>query len=853
MKKQEILLLIDGNALVHRAFHALPPLTGPSGQVTNAIFGFSSILFRSIREINPEYIAATFDLASPTFRHEQFDDYKAKRAKAPQELYDQIPGVKRVLSALGIPIYEKQGFEADDLIGTIAKHQASKNIQVIIATGDLDTLQLVEGNRIVVLTLKKGMNDTVIYDEKAVIDRYGLKPEQLNDYRGLKGDQSDNIPGVPGIGEKTAAIIIGVFGTLEKLYENIERGTLTTERGVQTIKPKTLEKLIEYKDQAFFSRELSVIVTDVDTDFSLVNAKWKDHLSRIKVEELFKEFGFSSLIKRLADIDLGEQPALTMYEEPKSIDSTQLKQSDIGVLKESSFKNRHISLMINEDFLYLCSDEKLVYSLGMNDELWKKKLFHDLLTNSKIKVIGHDLKPIFKLLNKHEIHPINYFDTLLAQYISNEPMEDISISEIYRISKYLDSKITETDQHYVYYDIELPLIPVLASMETNGIKVDTDIIKDLEKKAKRALLLREKKIYSYASIEFNINSPVQLGEVLYDKLELGKKIRKTAKGARSTAIGELVKIREESPIVDLIIEYRELVKLKTTYIEPFLDWVVPSTSRVYTTYRQAGVATGRLSSQDPNLQNIPTRTELGQEFRKAFIAKRGYRLVSLDYSQIELRIAAHVAKDKTMIRAFKNNEDIHTRTAATIFGITPDQVTKEQRRTAKVLNFGIMYGFGVMGFARSAGMKRDQAREFMDTYFVEFNGFAKYMEETKLFAHKHGYAQSLFGHRRYLPDIKSTMRQLQASAERMAINMPMQGTNADIMKLAMIKIHDYIALKGEDVFMLLQIHDELVFEIKIDKVDKISKEIKSIMENIYKFDVSLVVDVKIGNNWGEMK
>ena len=709
--------MIDGNALVHRAFHALPPLTSPKGQVVNAVFGFSSIIIKMIRELKPEYIAATFDLAGPTFRHEQFEDYKAKRVKAPQELYDQLPLVKQVVTALGIPIFEMQGYEADDLIGTLIRQcsggsasAVADHLQIVIASGDMDLLQLVNDDKVVVFTMRKGFNDTMIYDEKAVMERYGLKPSQLSDYRGLKGDQSDNIPGVPGIGEKTGSTLIQKYGSLENLYEHVGE-----------IEGKLGEKLKENKDQAFFSKQLSQVVCDLDVDFSLDIARWRTHVDMAKLEALFAEFGFKSLGKRLQEINLGTQESL---------------------LPEATLE-QHFT------------------DLGMRD---------------------------------------------------------------------------------IYETIEKPLVPVLANMQKWGIKIDVTMLLKLQKITQASLDKLENDIYNMSGSEFNINSPQQLSEILFTKMGITGKLRKTGKGALSTAAPELEKLREGNPIIDFILEYRELQKLKTTYIEPF-PALVRADGRIHTTYDQIGAATGRLSSSNPNLQNIPIRTELGQEFRKAFIAEEGFELVSLDYSQIELRIVAHMAQDKKMIEAFRNGQDIHERTA-TLIGIT--------RRQAKALNFGIIYGMGTMGFARNTGLDRTKARAFIDAYLTEFSGVAKYMEDTKAQAHRDGFVQTLFGRKREIPEIKSTMPQLQAAGERMAINMPIQGTAADLIKMAMVKIYDEI--KGNnDIRMLLQVHDELVFEIKKDLVPNITPKLKAIMENVHQFDVPIVVDVKVGDNWQEMK
>lgn len=841
------IILIDANALVHRAFHALPALTSPNGIVTNAAYGFTSILLKTIKELKPDYMAAAFDLAGPTFRHEQFEEYKSHRVKAPEELYRQIPLVKEVLSAFGIPVYELAGFEADDLIGTLAtKAKQEKDLEVIIATGDLDALQLVQGEKVRVFTLRKGMADTIIYDEEGVMARYGLKPSQLNDYRGLKGDPSDNIPGVPGVGEKTASELIKEFGSLEKLYEFLENKQTKNKsapKQPETISPKLKEKLIENKNQAFFSKQLSEIVTDLDIDFSLAKANWRENLNLPKIETVFKDLGFFSLLKRLPEI------GLTLTLEVGSQPGFQL-----DVPEEKTAQTESNSTKAN---IYIVDE-------------YKQNIPLDILADKKKLLIGHDLKMSLKPLiaNGAEIK-CQLFDTKIAAYLLSPDLREYEFEKIYygqfrvdandprKKSEYLAKlyerlwqKIKASRLEKVFEDIEMPLIKVVAQMELNGIKINTNSLEKLLKSTNLELTKLEKEIYKLAGETFNINSPQQLGEILFKKLAIKGRVRKTAGGAISTAAPELEKIRDEHPIIDLVLEQRELQKLKTTYIEPF-PVLVQKDGRIHTTYSQVGAATGRLASLDPNLQNIPVRTALGQEFRKAFVAEKGYQLVSFDYSQLELRIVAHVARDHKMIEAFQRGEDIHTRTATEIFGVPPEKVTKDMRRQAKVLNFGIIYGMGLVGFSRASGVDRSHAREFIGKYFSEFSGVAKYMEEIKAKAHRDGYVETIFGRRRQLLDIHSSMPQIQAGAERAAINHPIQGTAADLMKLAMIGVYDLTHGKyiSEDFRLLLQVHDELVCEIKSDLVPKIAKEIKEIMESVHKLSVPLIVEIKSGKNW----
>lgn len=878
MKK---LVLIDSNALVHRAFHALPPsLNTSTGIPTNAVFGFMSVMIKMIKDLKPDYIVATFDLAGPTFRHEEFAEYKSHRVKAPDELYLQIPYIKEILTKFGIPIFEKPGFEADDLIGALAEQaKTTDDLQVVIMTGDLDTLQLVQDDKVVVFTLRKGVTDTFTYNEKEVVNRYGLEPYQLIDFKGLKGDLSDNIPGVPGIGDKTASALIQEFGSLEKMYEFLE----SDKEKPKLLTPKLVEKLITHKDQAFFSKRLATIIRDVDISFDLHKAEWREHTDKLGLEKLLKDLGLYSIVKRLSDIDSSTiippaslfDQAVSQKEPSVSTPANLLSfkgevEKALDELKDKSpiiidVQNGIVMLSGGEVFGF---PETLLSDKNINLKL------KDILEDTRIGKVGHDVKNLSRWALEYGIVPTGFvFDTRLAGYILNSEVKDYLLERLFFVefqkdidpepTRRLESivilkeryepRINELGLGKVLNDIELPLSPILARMEKTGIRVDASLVRKLGVLIAKELEKLEKQISEMAGGEFNINSPKQLSVVLFEKLGLKGKVRKTGKGALSTAITELEKLAEEHPIIDLIIKYRELQKLKTTYIEPF-PALVDSSGRVHTTYDQTGATTGRLSSNDPNLQNIPVRTELGQEFRKAFVAEKGSVLLSCDYSQLELRIAAHLSGDKAMLGAFKRGEDIHTRTAAHVLGIDMSAVTKDQRRQAKTLNFGVLYGMGILGFQRASGVSRDEARLFLDNYKKEFSGLAMYMEGLKDQARKEGYATTIFGRRRPIPEINSTMPMLRAGAERIAINMPIQGTSADLIKLAMIEIQKLIDSKYFDkAKMLLQVHDELLFEVKQDVVEKISKEIKHIMESVYSFDVPIIVDAKSGDNWAEME
>lgn len=866
------LVLIDSNALVHRAFHALPPLSAPDGRMTNAVYGFASVLLKMIADLKPEYIAATFDLPGPTFRHEEYDEYKATRTKAPDELYAQIPLVKDILTAVGIPIFEQAGFEADDVIGTIAQQsRAMPDLQTIIVTGDMDTLQLVHGKKVVVFTLRKGMSDTVTYDESVVQERYGLSPEQIADLKGLKGDPSDNIPGVKGIGEKTAVELIKKFGSVEKMYDTLERPSfvLGKEAGVTE---KTRTKLLEQKDSAIFSKHLATIILDVPVEFTLERAEWRQHMDLAKLDRLCKDLGFYSLAKRIPTV-LGTAAAESAKQTLDldgtttalpAVESQRIEPDEFGPAETAAVHAVIENGIIHE--LFVTTDGEAVFALA---DATPERVAQVL---SKYRtLVAHGLKPLTRILpdpsalTAHVFHDCEIGAWLVAPDQREYDLERVYYEytgqaldktpaaipvAIWRLRPLIEAKLRALNILNIYTDIEMPVLPVLANMEHRGIRVDTKTIDDMLGTATREVKELEEKIWKLAGTEFNINSPSQLGDILFTRLGLRGKVRRTGGGAPSTAAAELEKLRDEHPIVNLIMQYRELAKMKTTYIEPFPSLVGPD-GRVHTTYNQTGTATGRLSSSDPNLQNIPTRTELGQKFRASFVADPGWKLLSLDYSQLELRLVAHMAADRSMIEAFRAGEDIHTRTASEVFGVAPAQVTKDMRRQAKVLNFGIIYGMGVLGFARAASIGRDEAKHFIEEYFMRFSGVAQYIERTKHEAYERGYVATLLGRRRPIPDITSRIPQLAASAERMAVNHPIQGTGADLMKMAMITLDRHIRETGlaDRVRMLLQVHDELVLEVRADALEETAATVRRIMESVYTLDVPLVADAKSGDNW----
>ncbi|MEK7627491.1 MAG: DNA polymerase [Patescibacteria group bacterium] len=732
---QKTLLLIDGNALLHRAFHALPELTDPKGRLVNAVYGFSSILLKVLNELKPQFVVATFDMAAPTFRHEEFKEYKAHRIKAPQELYDQLPLIKDVLNGFKIPIFERAGYEADDLIGTISKNSEVKKekLKVIIATGDLDTLQLVDENTFV-YTLRKSIKDTVIYDSKAVMDRYGIEPCQVVDFKGLKGDASDNIPGVPGVGEKTASSLIKEYGSLENLYKKIN---------LEKIQEKLKDRLVENKEMAFFSKKLATIKLNVPLEFNLKKCVWQDY-DRNEMEKLFIGLGFNSLLRRL----------------PGSSHNAVL-----AVQKEQA----------------LSGDPEILTTI--------KKWYQDKIFSQKI------------------------------------------------------------------YEIEKNLISVIDHMHKTGIKIDGAYLAALSKNIAKKSEVLEKKIFKLSKKSFNIGSPRQLSDILFNDLGIKKvSLRKTPGGVISTAASELEKIKDSNPIIPLILEHRELTKLRTTYTDALPALISPETGRIHTSFNQLGASTGRFSSYNPNLQNIPARTEMGREIRKAFIAEKDFYLVSFDYSQVELRIAASLAQDKKMIGVFESGQDIHKATAAEINNVTADGVTSDMRYQAKALNFGVLYGMSIQGFAESAGVSRDDAKKFIKEYMTDFQGIASYIRNIKEHARQFGFVETLWGRKRFLPNINAGDWRLKQASERMAVNMPIQGTAADIIKMAMVDIYEKLIKGHEDILrMVLQIHDELLFEIKKNKADAYLPLIKDIMEHVIELAVPLKVNVAIGENWKDME
>lgn len=998
MSAKKKLMIIDGHALIHRSFHALPPtLTTKDGELVNAVYGFTTVLIKAIRELKPDYIALTMDKAAPTFRHTEYAEYKAHRVKAPDELYSQIPRVEEIARAFNIPIYEMEGFEADDLIGTISR-TVDGEVEKIIVTGDLDTLQLINDHT-KVYTMKRGLTDSMLYDVKAVKERYGLKPEQMVDYKALRGDPSDNIPGVKGIGEKTAVELLRGFKSLDGVYKYIDdrrsasasvsavkeakvmadktkTSTKAAAGEAEKIKPRIAELLLQYRDDAYMSKSLAEIKCDVDIDFKLEGALFSD-FDHEKAAKLFSELEFKSLLPRLQGLAAKEldkkskkeqaEIAMDKFERNNKLFKYELVDTEdkfadffkeLKKEKEFAFDtetanfepidaellgmsfswkegeayyvqitNYKLQMTKNQSDLFSYQKGIREQELGIgngntNANTWIEKL-KPILEDEMIKKYGHNIKYDIEVMRCYGVDIRGVAgDTMIASYLLNpgtrqhnldglsftefghqkitkedmlgkgkEKLEfkDIPLEKLYnyscedadftfRLARKLLPELKKQKLDKLFAEIEMPLVKVLSEMERNGVKIDDEFLKKMSGKTVKKLEQLEEKVCGLAGKKFNISSTQQLREVLFSDLKISAlNISKTKTGL-STAAEELEKIKDEHPVIRLIQEYRELTKLQTTYINALPKLINKNTGRLHTSFNQTITATGRLSSAEPNLQNIPIRTELGREVRKAFVADAGYKLVSLDYSQIELRLAAHMSGDEKMIKAFKEGADIHSLTAAEINQVPLAEVTKEMRREAKAVNFGVLYGQGPRGLAQGADIPYARAKEFIDKYFSVYRGVKNYIDETIAQAKEKGYTETMFGRVRYLPEINSSVLQVAKTAERMAINTPIQGTAADMIKMAMVKIDalintDYKAASrksalippyppcerglsaakgGDPVKMLLQVHDELVFEIREDMIKEVVKKIINIMENAIKLKVPVIVDAKAGDNWGEM-
>lgn len=815
------LVLLDAHAIIHRAYHALPEFLSSKGEPTGALYGLSTMLMKIITELKPDYIVACYDLPQKTFRHEAHDGYKAGRAKTEDALIIQLKNSRQIFNAFDIPIYDAPGFEADDVLGTIVeKYKKDKNIKIIIASGDMDTMQLIDNKKVQVYTLKKGINDTILYDEDAVVNRFHFKPKLLPDYKGLRGDPSDNIIGIKGVGEKTAEILISKFGTIEEIYKKIKGNPPTGGEEVFKkvgISPRMFELLKNNEEEALFSKILATIRTDTPIDFVLPEKTFWETVDFKKIEQIFSTFEFRSLVTRLRNF----------FENGEKKTSVEFSRV-LGSPAQDSLKERaqpdQLENSLSSSFLNVDPQKLQEASIA----LW--------------------------LINSDIPNP-NLEDVLFFTHANSF---ENAYEQIFKILK-------EKKLEKVYKEIEKPIIPIVKKMEDHGILIDKKYFEKLSLEYRTELDILTKKIYAQAGVEFNINSPKQLGEVLFGKMgikPLGKnKIKKNASGGFSTKVSVLEDLEEENPIIKNILFYRELQKLLSTYID-VIPKMVDADGRLHAKFLQNGTTTGRFASQDPNLQNLPIKTELGRRIRGGFVAQKGYKLVAFDYSQIELRVAAILSGDKKMTKVFSDKKDIHAGVASFVFNVPIEKVDREMRRKAKVINFGIIYGMGVSALRKNLGGTREEAQKFYDNYFNQFSGVRDYLEEVKRFVLKNSYTETLFGRRRNFPNINSRIPFLKSMAERTATNAPLQGTAADIIKLA-IRYGEENLEKADllsKVHLVLQIHDELVYEVEESVLPKAEKVIKDAMEGVlqksylhYKTEIPLEVHFGSGDNLQEVK
>ena len=866
MKK---LLILDSNSILNRAFYGVRYLSAKDGTPTNAIYGFLNILLKLIKEQEPDYICAAFDVKAPTFRHKQYEGYKAQRKPMPEGLAAQMPLAKDVLRAMGVTILEKEGYEADDIIGTVARLCEESEISCFIATGDKDDLQLASDKTKVILTVtKSGYNETIIYDDKAVKEKYRVTPTEFIDVKALMGDPSDNIPGVKGVGEKTAMSLIEKHHSIEYIYENID--------GIG-LKGAMLQKMKDGRKMAFMSKELATINRNTPIEFNAEECVFDGFENNGELYEILKRLELDSIIKKL-DLSGGDN-----VKENEDI----FKDFSYQVGDKNMISGDKVTVVLDFD-----GDNISSAAVGAGNNavvLNEQDDIKELLEDDSIAKVMFDVKEaIVKLNGRIDIKNISD-DTAIAAYLVDPAKNEYTIEKLASeyfgtviekpevkqlsllddvetdrseylakcavalgvLNERIGDKIKENGQEKLYHEVELPLVTVLAHLEINGFLVDDNQLKEFADKLGEKIDALTNEIYMLAGEEFNINSPKQLGVILFEKLEL-KPVKKTKTGYATNA-DVLEKLRDKHPIVNFIMEYRQLAKLKSTYCDGLRAVVNPNTHRIHSVFTQTVTVTGRLSSTEPNLQNIPTRTELGREIRKMFVAKEGYVLVDADYSQIELRVLAHIANDETMINAFRNNEDIHAVTASQVLGIPLEDVTKEQRSSAKAVNFGIVYGIGEFSLAQDLHISVKEAKAYIESYLEKYHGVRNYMESIKEQAKKDGYVKTMLNRIRYIPELKSPNYNIRQFGERVALNTPIQGTAADIIKLAMVRVDNRLINEGLKSKLILQVHDELIVEAHKDEVDKVKQILSEEMQGAMELNVPLKVDMSTGHSWYDAK
>ena len=868
MKK---LVAIDGNSIMNRAFYGIMNsklLMTTDGIYTNAIYGFLTILLKMINDEKPDYLCVAFDLKAPTFRHKKYEDYKGTRKGMPDELRVQMPIIKDVLRAMNITICELEGYEADDIIGTLSKKAEEEGMKTLLLTGDKDYLQLATENVTVrIPTTKMGNTESTDYTPELIKEKYGIDPIQFIQIKGLMGDSSDNIPGVPGVGEKTAFSLITKYHDLDNIYNSLDEG-----KELDGIKGKLKEKLIENRELAFLSRDLGTIFKEVPIDFDIDDLKIKEYNSS-ELYNLFVRLQFKNFIEKLglkADENDDSKP---------NCDIPELNIKDFSEIKLDGVNE--ISYYFKNGKLAVCVNDTEYYTPNPSDEDLKKIFESDILK------IGHGEKADYLALKSKGFNPKNMmFDLTIASYILNPAKDNYRLDEmilevlgivleskkenvqlglfdtpenedkkeeysryalyILKCKEKYETELKEKNQFHLFEDIEMPLMRVLAEMEFSGVLVDREIIDEFSKKLSSSVDNLTHEIWNMVGTEFNINSPKQLGEILFEKLQLP--VIKKTKSGYSTDADVLEKLRLEHPIIDKILEYRTLNKLKATYIDGIIP-LIKEDGRVHAKFNQTVTATGRISCTEPNLQNIPIRTEIGKELRKMFVAKEGFTFLDADYSQIELRVLAHISGDENMIHAFNSGEDIHAMTASQVFDVPLEDVTKQMRSEAKAVNFGIVYGISDFGLATNIGTSRKKAKEYIEKYFAKYPGIKAYMDRTVKECKEKGYVETLWGRRRYVPEIKSNNFNVRQFGERVAMNAPIQGTAADIIKIAMINIEKELEDKKLESKLLLQVHDELVIETKLEEIETVRELLVRNMENVIKMDVPLKVEAEEGKTW----
>lgn len=886
---KKTIYVVDGTAYIHRAYHAIRNLSNSQGLPTNAIFGFTRMLIKLLDDKSPEYGVVAFDVKAPTFRHKIFKDYKATRPPMPEDMAVQIPYIKEVVHGLNLVVLEKQGYEADDIIGTIARLGQDQGFNVVIVSGDKDFRQILSENT----AMWDSMNDKLT-DSSTIRRDYGIEPEQIIQVMALSGDTSDNIPGIPGVGEKTAINLIRQFGSIDNVFEHTD----------QVTRPSLRSKLEQFKEQAYLSKKLVTIDRTVPLDITPDDLRLKLP-QKERLAEIFRELEFKSLVDRFsehAELSKKDYRLILKIEELESLAESIRKKGLFCLDTETTSKKALNAELVGISF---CLEPGTAYyaplghtSRGKGSQIDIDEaliLLKGILCDDKVKKIGQNIKYDAEVLARYGINLEGLsFDTMIASYLIDPTLRQHNLDYLaqhylgYKMISYdevtdhnrhitfasvdvdrakeyscedaeitlllktvLEDKLKETDNYTLFQDLEMKLIPVIMEMEMAGIKIDVDFFRKMSRKFAHELSGIESRIFDLTGEKFNINSPQQLGYILFEKLKLPVKKKTKKKSGYSTDVEVLTELAGIHEIPSLLLRFRTISKLKSTYLDALVSLVNPVTGRVHTSYNQTVTATGRLSSSNPNLQNIPIRTDEGREIRKGFVAESNHLLLSADYSQIELRVFAHYSEDPVLLEAFESGEDIHTRTAAEVFDLDPKMVTPEMRRMAKTINFGIIYGMGPIKLAKELGITKKVAQAYLDNYYERYKGVKDFKEKIVSQAMQNGYVATLLKRRRYLPNINSENGNLRGEAERAAINMPIQGTAADLIKMAMINIANRLKKEHLKSRMLLQVHDELVFEVPEGELPVTSKIIKDEMEGVYRLNIPLKVDINWGTNWGE--